>query len=170
MAGTFDNYARALWELHVPENRVSEAAELLKDNPVLWEALKNPVICLKEKERIIDRIFPEEMRGFLKTVCSHGRASSLMEILAAYDKYKKEGRGILKAVITCVTPPEEKQRCQIESFLKKKFGKMAVEFEIRIDPALLGGFILEAEGEEYDRSLRGFYRRLREYLCGGESA
>ena len=49
MAGTFDNYARALWELHVPENRVSEAAELLKDNPVLWEALKNPVICLKEK-------------------------------------------------------------------------------------------------------------------------
>ena len=116
MAGTFDNYARALWELHVPENRVSEAAELLKDNPVLWEALKNPVICLKEKERIIDRIFPEEMRGFLKTVCSHGRASSLMEILAAYDKYKKEGRGILKAVITCVTPPEEKQRCQIESF------------------------------------------------------
>ena len=60
MAGTFDNYARALWELHVPENRVSEAAELLKDNPVLWEALKNPVICLKEKERIIDRIFPEE--------------------------------------------------------------------------------------------------------------
>ncbi len=50
MAGTFDNYARALWELHVPENRVSEAAELLKDNPVLWEALKNPVICLKEKE------------------------------------------------------------------------------------------------------------------------
>ena len=77
MAGTFDNYARALWELHVPENRVSEAAELLKDNPVLWEALKNPVICLKEKERIIDRIFPEEMRGFLKTVCSYGRASSL---------------------------------------------------------------------------------------------
>ena len=73
-----------------------------------------------------------------------------MEILAAYDKYKKEGRGILKAVITCVTPPEEKQRCQIESFLKKKFGKMAVEFEIRIDPALLGGFILEAEGVEYD--------------------
>ena len=66
MAGTFDNYARALWELHVPENRVSEAAELLKDNPVLWEALKNPVICLKEKERIIDRIFPEEMRGFFK--------------------------------------------------------------------------------------------------------
>ena len=72
-------------------------------------------------------------------------------------------------MITCVTPPEEKQHVRLK-FLKKKFGKMAVEFEIRIDPALLGGFILEAEGVEYDRSLRGFYRRLREYLCGGESA
>ncbi len=60
MTQTAGNYAKALFELSVPEQALLETEKLLKAESRLMEALKNPTVSLTEKERVADRIFPEE--------------------------------------------------------------------------------------------------------------
>ena len=43
-------------------------------------------------------------------------------------------------------------------------GKDDIQFEIQIDPQLLGGFTLELEGVLYDKSVRGALKEMRRYL------
>jgi len=80
----------------------------------------NPTIPAQKKERVIDKVFPQEMRNFLKVVCKYDRMDLITEIFAAYDKYCDEQDQILKAVLTCVELPSEEQLKNMEAFLCKK--------------------------------------------------
>lgn len=167
MTQLLKNYARALYELSFSHEKLSEAAAILAENPALLEVLKKPCIPLREKERVIERIFPLELRSFMKVVCNNKRAGDLPEILKAYEEYVNENEGILYARLICVTRPSKEQLTGIEKFLCDRYGKKTVRFEFTEDDSLMGGFILKAGNMEYDYSLRGRYRRLEEKLIGG---
>ena len=47
--------------------------------------MKSPVVSKQDKHKLIDRIFPESMKNFLKVVCDYGEADLLEEIFATYD-------------------------------------------------------------------------------------
>ena len=164
MTETSINYARALYELSVPEEAVLETEKIFQGTPQLRDVLGNPLVSLKEKEHVIDRIFPQEMRNFLKVTCKYQKINSIEEILKAYDAYSRQQNGILEAVLTYVTEPEEAQRQKIEEFLCREFGVKEVKLTLREDKSLIGGFILSARDREYDWSLRGRYMKLRQKL------
>ena len=164
MTETSINYAKALYELSVPEEAVSETEKIFQGTPQLSGVLGNPLVSLKEKEHVIDRIFPQEMRNFLKITCKYQKINSIEEILKAYGEYSREQKGILKAVLTYVTEPEEAQRQKIEDFLCREFGVKEVKLTLKEDKSLIGGFILSARDREYDWSLRGRYMKLRQKL------
>ena len=157
MTETSINYAKALYELSVPEEAVSETEKIFRGTPQLKGALENPLVSLKEKEHVIDRVFPQEMRNFLKVTCKYQKIGSIYEILEAYGDYSRKQKGVLKAVLTYVTKPEEAQKEKMEDFLRREFGA-------REDKSLIGGFILSAGDKEYDWSLRGRYNNLRQKL------
>ena len=52
-------------------------------------------------------------------------------------------------VLTCVTEPDQAQQQRLLTFLREKHGAVD-NLEIRIDPSILGGFILTANGYTYD--------------------
>ena len=66
MTETSINYAKALYELSVPEEAVLETEKIFEGTPQLKGVLENPLVSLKEKEHVIDRVFPQEMKNFLK--------------------------------------------------------------------------------------------------------
>ena len=145
MTETSINYAKALYELSVPEEAVLETEKIFRGTPQLKGALENPLVSLKEKEHVIDRVFPQEMKNFLKVTCKYQKISSIYDILEAYGNYSRKQKGILKAVLTYVTKPE-------------------VILTLREDKSLIGGFILSAGDKEFDWSLRGRYNNLRQKL------
>ena len=55
MTETSINYAKALYELSVPEEAVLETEKIFRSTPQLKGALENPLVSLKEKEHVIDR-------------------------------------------------------------------------------------------------------------------
>ena len=136
MTETSINYAKALYELSVPEEAVSETEKIFRSTPQLKGALENPLVSLKEKEHVIDRVFPQEMKNFLKVTCKYQKISSIYDILEAYGDYSRKQKGILKAVL----------------------------LTLREDKSLIGGFILSAGDKEFDWSLRGRYNNLRQKL------
>ena len=61
---------------------------------------------------------------------------------------------VVKAIITCVTEPDEKQLDGLYKFVCKTAGTKLVELEIVKDESLLGGFIIQIGNKQFDRSLK----------------
>ncbi|MCR5208166.1 MAG: F0F1 ATP synthase subunit delta, partial [Eubacterium sp.] len=59
-----------------------------------------------------------------------------------------------KAVVTCVTEPDERQLEGLQDFVCKKTGAKYAELEIVKDESLIGGFIIKIGNKQYDRSLK----------------
>ena len=160
------SYGRVLFGLDIPEESVGKTREILKEVPQLMDVFMNPTISLKKKYSVIDRVFPEETRNFLKTVCRYQRMGLMDEIFAAYDNCRESQKGIIRAVLSCVTPPGEEQRKGIESFICRKYKADEAKIEMRRDDSLIGGFILRVGSDEYDWSMKGRVDRLYDTLTG----
>ena len=52
MTETSINYAKALYELSVPEEAVLETEKIFRSTPQLKGTLENPLVSLKEKEHL----------------------------------------------------------------------------------------------------------------------
>lgn len=154
-------YARVLHELNVPKEAVGAARGIFAEEPRLYGIYVNPTISLKKKMDITDRVFPEEIRNFLKVVCRYQRMDLIDDIFKAYDRCCDEQDGVIDALLLCAVPPSGEQKKKMETFLCRKYGAESARIEVRQDPALLGGFILRTGCDEYDWSVRGRLDRLR---------
>ena len=68
-------YAKVLSELGISEETVREAGSIFETSQELKAALVNPVITKETKHNIIDKVFSEGMRTFLKVVCGIRRVT-----------------------------------------------------------------------------------------------
>ena len=73
---------------------------------------------------------------------------------------EKLDNGALKAVLRCVTEPSQDQLQGFRDFLQKKYKVADVLIDVRIEPAVHGGFILDVGSDEYDWSTRGRERQF----------
>ena len=146
-------YAHVLSELGISGAAVEETEEILEQTKELKEILEHPVITKENKHDIIDRIFPEEMKNFLKVVVDNGKVDIVMEIFGAYEELEKKRAKIATAKLRYVTLPSEEQKKKMETFICKTFAADGVSWEMKEDPELLGGFILLVDGKEYDYSM-----------------
>lgn len=160
------SYGRVLFELDVPEETVSKTREILQEVPQLMDVFMNPVISLSKKYSVIDKVFPEEMRNFLKTVCRYQRMGLVDQIFAAYDNCRESEKGIIHAVLSCVTPPSEEQKEGIEAFICRKYKAEEAKVQVCRDDSLVGGFLLRVGSDEYDWSMKGRMDRLYDTLTG----
>ncbi len=165
-SSTAVSYGTVLFELNIPEESVRKTREILDAVPQLSDLFMNPTVALKKKMAVIDRVFPEDMRNFLKTACRYRRMDLMGEIFAAYDKCRDEENKVLNAVLTCTVEPDEEQKKGMESFLCRKYGAKKAQIEVRHDAGLLGGFILRVGSDEYDWSMKGRLDRLKQTLGG----
>lgn len=157
-------YAKVLYELNIPKEAIQKTKDIFTEVPQLHDVFVNPTIRMEQKQKVIDQVFPEEIRNFLKVACRYQRMDLIEDIFAAYDRYCDEQEHILKAVLTCVEPPSEVQLKEMKAFLCKKYDAVRADIEIRTDQTLLGGFVLHAGSDEYDWSLRGRLNRLEQKL------
>lgn len=164
MTETTNNYAEVLYELGISEEAVRDTKEIFKSVPKVKELLENPVVAFSQKERVISRIFPGEMQNFLKVVCRHHKIDKIEEIIEAYKSYSLKKKNILKAVLYYVTEPGEEQKAGIRKFLAGEFSADEVQLVLIEKKELIGGFVLQAGGREFDWSLLGRYRNLKQKL------
>ena len=164
MKKTADSYGRVLFELGIPREAVIQARELLAACPELEQALSNPAVTREEKRRIIDRIFPQETRSFLKVLCDNGHMNEIHQVDEAYERNYLESRDIIKARLFYAGEPDEEQLAALKQKIMKKYKKAGVNLVLQKDPQLLGGFVLRIGDEEYDRSVKGrldnIYKKL----------
>lgn len=70
----------------------------------------------------------------------------------------------LNATLRCVTRPSAAQEEKIKTFLKNKYQAENITLTISIDPSVRGGFILNANNDEYDWSTRSRQQQLQKQI------
>ena len=172
-----DNEREALELLiknNISEEIIAETKNILSACGELADTLDNPVVTKEEKHNIIKQIFPVEMQKFICNLSDSGKASSISSVLSEYSDYCLERKGSIKAQVRYVTELTEAQKLDLQKLIKEKFNREDVEIEYRKDESIIGGFVLNVGGYEYDRSFKSSLKAMKENLrrsvkSGGKS-
>ena len=137
------SYAAVLLDLDVAPEMVAEAEQTFRTYPQLTDVLSNPTISEAEKFAVIDRLFPQPLQRYLHVVCRNERMDSILEIFSEYHSMERQRRHCAHAVLEYVTPLTDAQLSAMKKMVCAKTGNPEVQLELRRNPALLGGFLLQ---------------------------
>jgi F-type H+-transporting ATPase subunit delta len=164
-------YADAL--LQVAESRnetdlvAQQAKELLEAwnaTPELRQAMGSPLIEPEAKKKVITRLFAEQvtpaLANLLRLLADRQRISAFDAVLLRYLELYRELRHIALAKVTSAVPLSDDQKALLGEKVKAMAGTGTVEFEMEVDPALIGGLIVRVGSQVVDASLAGQVRRL----------
>ena len=74
---------------------------------------------------------------------------------------KESAKKVLQVEIDCVTPPTDEQKEKIRSYMLEQYKVDEVNFVIKIDSSVVGGFRIFAGDDNYDWTTLGRIRQLR---------
>lgn len=164
MKQTAINYGQVLLELGIPGQDICQAKKIWEMSLPLREALSSPVVQRKQKEKVIEQVFPKSMHAFMKVVCRYQEEELLGEIFRAYEQLADRKAGILQGTLYYVQKPEEGQLEQIRQKLARRNGAQSVQLTLVHKPELIGGFVIRLGDLELDESLLGSMNRLKEKM------
>ena len=78
-----------------------------------------------------------------------------------FDDEEGQVQNVLKVEIQCITPPDEQQLAKMRAFFMAEYQADDIDFVIRKDPSVVGGFRIFVGDENYDWSTLGRIRQLR---------
>jgi F-type H+-transporting ATPase subunit delta len=162
MAG---RYATALFELALENNAVDAVrADLEKfdalvgESPDLTRLLRSPVFSAEEQSRalsaVLDRVGIEGLAAkFLKFVAANRRLFAVREMIMGYRGLVARYKGEVRAEVTVAEELSDAYLREIKSALSAITGK-AVDVDVRVDPAIIGGLVVKLGSRMVDSSLR----------------
>jgi F-type H+-transporting ATPase subunit delta len=100
---------------------------------------------------------------FLALLADNRRRGLGPEIAGLYEQLRNEAERVVKATVTSATALPASELEGIKAALKRRFGR-EVEVETAIDPALIGGAVIDAGDVVIDGSLKGKLERLQSAL------
>lgn len=131
--------------------------ELLEKDPDLKTFYEYPSITQKEKKDVLESIFAgkisDELLNFLCILIDKGRTTHLEGILKMYRKLIDEEAGFSNGTVYSVIPLSEDRMKELEEQTSKLIGKK-VRLTNELDPNLIGGIKVLAEGKLLDLSIR----------------
>ena len=157
-------YGQVLFELGMKKESLQKAQDMLHENKELLRALENPMITKKEKENVVDKLFSDDLKSFLKIVCDNDDIDCFDEAVEYYDELKRKTDKIIKAEFDYVTMPKDEQLERIKQYLMKQYQADEVDLTLKEDKDLIGGFMLKVGDHVYDNSLSGTMRKLQQKL------
>ncbi|MCR5754101.1 MAG: F0F1 ATP synthase subunit alpha [Acetatifactor sp.] len=168
MISTALEYAKTLHELKIAGDVVNQANDIFKVVPQVRTQFEDPSAPLESKHNVVDKVFPHQIRNFIKILCDNGDIYLWDDILKAYKEFSPERKEAFTVTLAYVTPPTTEQRTRIEQYVKKKYSKQSVVFEEEEDKSLGGGFVIRAGREIiFDWSNAGRMQQLRQSLEQG---
>lgn len=166
-------YATALLELAIENNKIDS---VLGDMNYLLSAnaetqdfqalLKSPIIKADKKIAIFAVVFDQFeaiTKSFIELVTNNGRENLLVEIAEAFDAQVKKFKGIVPITIVTATTLNSDTK---DNILAKVKGLVSGTLEVteKIDPSIIGGFVVKMDGRQIDASVSSQLNDLKQRL------
>ena len=159
------DYAADLKLVENAKSNLQSVKDILEAVPQIGVEFEDPTVSLEKKHLVIDRVFPKEIRNFLKVLCDNGDFGLLDEIEQAYMELTKTPEKVeAQAELTYVTPPTPEQMERIRLFLAKECNNPDIKIVGREDASIKSGFIIRVGNKEYDWSEQGRIDQLQKHI------
>jgi len=164
-------YAEAFLQVAESRKEVEEVVTQAKSILAIWnecpelsEAMSSPVLEVEAKKAAIEKIFGKEVTpsflNLLKLLADRQRIGFLNSVLERLLELYREQRNIALATVTSATPLSEDQQAELLKKVQSVAGTDNLELNLKVDPDLIGGFIVNVGSKVIDASLSGQVRRL----------
>ena len=164
-------YAEAFLQVAESRNEVNQIVEQSKTILDLWnecpefsEAMASPVLEVEAKKAALEKIFGKEVTpsflNLLKLLADRQRIGILNSVLDRLLELYREQRNIALATVTSASPLTEAQQAELLKKIQVVAGTDNLELNLKVDPGLIGGFIVNVGSKVIDASLSGQVRRL----------
>jgi F-type H+-transporting ATPase subunit delta len=165
-------YAKSLLGLAIEQKALDNVhndmllfSKAVDENKSFALMLRNPVISHDKKNEILTKIFKGKVHAltmsFLDIITRKNREPLLPSIAREFHTQYNEFKGISKATVISATPLDEKLRGEFQTLVKKYSDKTQVELVEKVDPSMIGGFILNVGDRQIDASIKNKLTALK---------
>lgn len=127
--------------------------------------LQNPVIKHDKKLDILKKIFGGKVHSltmaFFDIITRKNREPILAGVAREFHNAYNEHKGIGKASVTTAVPLDTKMRGEFEKLVRQYSEKKEVELVEKVDPELIGGFVLNVGDRQVDASIKNKIKTLK---------
>jgi F-type H+-transporting ATPase subunit delta len=169
-------YARALFDAAKENGRLAEVhqdltdfAAAVRDVPELRRVLRNPELDQETKAGIVADLVGDAdqlMQNFLRLAAEKGRIGEIDDIAREFERLMAAEERRLDVELTTAYDLSDEEASGILEQIEEASGRK-VEASRKVDPNLIGGFVLQAGSMRVDASIRGRIERLRHELVKG---
>jgi len=166
ISGMAGRYGNALFELAL-DNKAVDAVKadldrfdtLIADNPDLNRLVRSPVFGADEQLRALTAILDKAgIKGlaanFLRVITTNRRLFAVRDMIRAYRVLAARHKGEVTAEVTVAEPLSDKNLDALRDALKSVTGGKDIDFDVKIEPAIIGGLIVKVGSRMVDSSLR----------------
>ena len=127
--------------------------------------LRNPIVKHDKKLAILNAIFGGKVSDmtmrFFTILTQKNRESALESMGSEFLVQYNVLQGIQSAEVTSATPLTAVSRLEIRKLVTQQTGLADVELSEKVDPDLIGGFVLRVGDQQIDGSVRTSLRKMR---------
>ncbi len=141
----------------------------MHDVPELRAVLRNPQLEARTKVAVLDDLLggsDELVRNFLRLVAEKGRIGQIEDIAREFDRLMAVEERRLDVELTTARALSDDEARDLLKQIEGASGRK-VEATRKVDPNLIGGFVLQAGSLRVDASVRGRLEGLRHELVKG---
>ena len=166
ISGMAGRYATALFELAL-ENKSIDAIKadldrfdaLIGESPDLNRLVRSPMFDADEQLRALSAILDKAgitglAANFLRVLVTNRRLFAVRDVVRGYRALVAHHKGEVTAQVTVAEPLSDKNREALKDALKSVTGGKDIDFDVKVDPAIIGGLIVKVGSRMVDSSLR----------------
>jgi F-type H+-transporting ATPase subunit delta len=164
MSQTADRYSKALFELAQEQDNLeavqvtmTDIRKLIISLPDFRRFLSNPLLAYEERCASIKALFegkvPDIIYKFLLFITYKSRLNILKDIIESFDNMYLSHTHQMRVYVKTALPMNEEEKAFISERLQNKFHQTVIARWV-LDPSLIGGFRIFAQGKLYDYSFK----------------
>jgi F-type H+-transporting ATPase subunit delta len=166
-------YAKSLIDLAVEQGKLQrvlqdvQSFQAYSKNKDFRALIKSPIVATSKKEAVFESLFKTQYdpltMSFLQILLRKGREAYLPEIAEEFMVEYKKRMHITTVRLTTAVPLSDTAKQDIQARLIAS-GKTSeqVDLQTAVDPNLIGGYILEFDGNVYDASIKHKLYQLKD--------
>ncbi len=153
---------KALEQVH---NDMLLFSKVVESSRELKLVLRNPIIKHDMKKAILEKLFKGKVHSLTMAIFDiltrKNREPLLPAIASGFHHAYNEYKGVGEATVTTAIPLDPSLRKQIEKLVKQYSEKKEVELVEKVDPDMIGGFVLDIGDRQVDASIRNKLKALK---------
>jgi F-type H+-transporting ATPase subunit delta len=172
-----ERYSKALIELAIESKSLADVhsdveniINILESSDDFNKVIKSPIISRNDQSQIINKILKkipvsDTVIKFFLVICQNGRSFIIDKICFRFLEMEVKFKGEIRAELFSIDTPLEADLKKIEHIIKESLDAN-VSLISKVDPSILGGYILKIGSVMLDGSVKSKLQGLRVSMKG----